>query len=74
MPWENWGHLKRIGDVRTESALAMYDLQNVPNPVEGMKEAGEKIGAHYPVTPYQNFEPKFPKPYKVLAEELGLFK
>jgi len=35
MPWGDWGHLKRIGDVRTESALAMYDLQNVPNPVEG---------------------------------------
>jgi hypothetical protein len=26
------------------------------------------------VTPYQNFEPEFPKPYKVLADELGLFK
>jgi hypothetical protein len=38
------------------------------------KEAGKKIGARYPVTPYQNFEPEFPKPYKVLAEELGLFK
>jgi uncharacterized protein (DUF169 family) len=42
--------------------------------VEGMKEAGKKIGARYPVTPYQNFEPDFPKPYKVAAEELGLFK
>ena len=41
---------------------------------EGMKAAGKKIGARYPVTPYQNFEPEFPKPYKVLAEELGLFK
>jgi uncharacterized protein (DUF169 family) len=42
--------------------------------VEGMKGAGKKIGARYPVTPYQNFEPEFPKPYKVLADELELFK
>ncbi|MBW1840299.1 MAG: DUF169 domain-containing protein [Deltaproteobacteria bacterium] len=41
--------------------------------VEGMKESGKKIGARYPVTPYQNFEPEFPKPYKVLGEKLGLF-
>jgi len=61
-------------NIRVECALAMYELQNLPNPVEGMKEAGKKIGARYPVTPYQNFEPEFPKPYKVLAEELGLFK
>ena len=41
--------------------------------IEGMKEAGKKIGARYPVTFYQNFEPEFPKPYKVLAEKLDLF-
>jgi len=40
--------------------------------IDGMKAAGKKIGARYPVTPYQNFEPEFPQPYKVLAEELGL--
>ena len=42
--------------------------------VEGMNEAGKKIGARYPVTPYQNFEPEFPKPYKELAGKLGLFE
>lgn len=41
--------------------------------VEGLKSAGKKIGARYPVTFYQNFEPEFPKPYKALAKELGLF-
>lgn len=40
---------------------------------EGLNKAGKKIGARYPVTFYQNFEPEFPKPYKVLAKELGLF-
>ena len=39
----------------------------------GLKAAGKKIGARYPVTSYQNFEPEFPKPYKALAEELDLF-
>jgi len=41
--------------------------------VAGLKTAGKKIGARYPVTSYQNFEPEFPKPYKALAKELGLF-
>jgi uncharacterized protein (DUF169 family) len=41
--------------------------------VEGLKEAGKKVGARYPVTFYQNFEPEFPKQYQVLGKELGLF-
>ena len=41
--------------------------------VGGLKEAGGKIGARYPVTFYQNFQPEFPKPYKVLGDELGIF-
>lgn len=39
----------------------------------GLSRAGKKIGARYPVTFYQNFQPEFPKPYKVLAEKLDLF-
>ncbi len=41
--------------------------------VKGLKAAGKKIGARYPVTFYQNFQPEFPKPHKVLGKELGLF-
>jgi uncharacterized protein (DUF169 family) len=41
--------------------------------VEGLKVAGNKIGARYPVTFYQNFQPEFPKPHKILGKELGLF-
>lgn len=41
--------------------------------VDGLKEAGKKIGARYPVTFYQNFQPEFPKPYKAMADELGMF-
>jgi uncharacterized protein (DUF169 family) len=41
--------------------------------VEGLKHAGKKIGARYPITFYQNFQPEFPKPYKVVADELEMF-
>lgn len=40
---------------------------------EGLKTAGKKIGARYPITFYQNFQPEFPKIYKELGEELGAF-
>jgi len=40
--------------------------------VEGLRQAGSKIGARYPVTFYQNFQPEFPNPYRVLGEELGI--
>lgn len=40
--------------------------------IEGLKEAGKKIGARYPITFYQNYQPEFPKPYKVAGEELGV--
>ena len=41
--------------------------------LEGLTEAAKKIGARYPVTFYQNFEPQFPPDYKELADRLGLF-
>jgi uncharacterized protein (DUF169 family) len=44
----------------------------LPELVEGLKNAGKKIGARYPVTFYQNFQPEFPKLYKEVGDELGL--
>lgn len=38
----------------------------------GMAEAGKKIGARYPVTFYQNFQPEFPKPYQERAKKWGI--
>jgi len=35
-------------------------------------EAGRAVGARYPVTPYQNFQPEFPKPHKELGKKLGI--
>lgn len=40
--------------------------------VDGLREAGSKIGARYPVTFYQNFQPEFPKQHRKLGEELGI--
>ncbi len=37
--------------------------------IYGLKEAGKKIGARYPITFYQNFTPEFPPPYKERAEK-----
>jgi hypothetical protein len=37
-----------------------------------LKEAGKAMGARYPVTPYQNFQPDFPKAHKAMGKELGI--
>ena len=39
--------------------------------IQGLQEAGKKIGARYPITFYQNFQPEFPKRYKEIGEEVG---
>ncbi|HOX95724.1 MAG TPA: DUF169 domain-containing protein [Syntrophales bacterium] len=41
--------------------------------LEGMKEAGSKVGAQYPVPFFLNFEPQFPKPFLAIGKEVGLF-
>jgi len=40
---------------------------------DGLKKAGRSIGAKYPVTFYQNFEPQFPPQHLKLGKELNLF-
>ncbi len=40
--------------------------------LSGLKEAGRKIGARYPVTVYQNFSPAFPEPYATRAKKWGI--
>jgi len=45
--------------------------EGLPSLVNGLKEAGKKIGARYPITFYQNFQPDFPKIYKTVGEEVG---
>lgn len=45
----------------------------LPAIMDGLKEAGKKLGARYPVTFYQNFQPDFPKVYKQTGEEVEAF-
>ena len=40
---------------------------------DGLKVAGRAIGARYPVTFYQNFQPKFPPQHMKLGKKLNLF-
>jgi uncharacterized protein (DUF169 family) len=40
--------------------------------IKGLEESGRKVGARYPVTFYQNFQPEFPNSHKELAKEVGI--
>ncbi len=51
-------------------SLPSSDLEGL---AEGLKEAGKKIGARYPITFYQNFQPEFPELYKKVGEEVKAF-
>lgn len=44
----------------------------LPQLVQGLAEAGSRVGAQYPVPFYLNFEPEFPKAFKVLGQEIGV--
>jgi uncharacterized protein (DUF169 family) len=64
----------RIFSMTQDDEMVFSIPSKLLNPlVEGLKGAGNRIGARYPVTFYQNFQPEFPEPYGSLGEELGLF-
>ena len=50
------------------AAPAKY-LQDVAT---GLKEAGRAVGARYPATSYQNFEPELPKAHIEMGKKLGI--
>jgi uncharacterized protein (DUF169 family) len=37
-----------------------------------LKKVGKAMGTRYPVTPYQNFQPDFPKAHRELGKKLGI--
>ncbi len=45
---------------------------SLPQLVKGLAEAGSRVGAQYPVPFYLNFEPEFPKAFKILGREIGI--
>lgn len=46
--------------------------QGLKELVRGLTESGKKVGARYPVTFYQNFQPEFPKAHVALGKRLGI--
>jgi uncharacterized protein (DUF169 family) len=54
-----------------ELALSMPGAMLV-GALHGLEEAGRKIGARYPVTFYQNFQPEFPPAYRERAQKWGI--
>ncbi|MDR0478050.1 MAG: DUF169 domain-containing protein [Desulfobulbaceae bacterium] len=40
--------------------------------IKGLEEAGRRVGARYPITFYQNFQPDFPSSHRELAKEEGI--
>lgn len=40
--------------------------------VQGLERVGKAMGVRYPVTPYMNFQPEFPKAHRELGREIGL--
>lgn len=47
--------------------------KSAPELIQGLKEVGKAMGVRYPVTPYLNFQPDFPKAHKELGKEVGIF-
>ena len=54
-----------------DEMIIAFPLAFIGRLITGLKEAGNKIGARYPITFYQNFEPEFPRHYQELAERLN---
>jgi uncharacterized protein (DUF169 family) len=40
--------------------------------LEGLREAGKKVGAQYPLPVFLNFQPEFPPAFKAIGKEIGL--
>jgi uncharacterized protein (DUF169 family) len=67
------GNGDRIFSMTQDDELAFaMPAQGLDILIEGLQKAGKALGARYPVTFYQNFQPEFPKYYKELGSELGI--
>ncbi|SPF36816.1 conserved hypothetical protein [Syntrophobacter sp. SbD1] len=67
------GHGERIfAATQDDEAAFAVPGKNFPEIINGLKEVGKAIGARYPITPYQNFQPELPPAHKKLGKELGI--
>jgi uncharacterized protein (DUF169 family) len=55
-----------------DELVVSFPARVLEDVLSGIKEAGKKIGARYPITYYQNFQPEFPPPYRERAKRWGI--
>jgi len=67
------GHGERIFAMTQDDELVFAFPGTFMNEfAQALQGVGKAIGARYPVTPYQFFQPDFPKAHKDLGKELGI--
>ena len=67
------GNGERIFSATQDDEMVLaFPIKCLADFVKGLKEAGKAVGARYPVTPYQNFQPDLPSAHKKLGKELGI--
>jgi uncharacterized protein (DUF169 family) len=65
----------RIFSMTQDDELVLsFPVRHLPALLNGLKEAGKKIGARYPITVYQNFSPEFPPAYQERARKWGILE
>jgi uncharacterized protein (DUF169 family) len=55
-----------------DEMVVAFPVKFLDGLLAGLKDAGKKIGARYPITFYQNFSPKFPPAYEERAKKWGI--
>jgi uncharacterized protein (DUF169 family) len=55
-----------------DEMVASFPASLLDAVLNGLQEAGRKIGARYPITVYQNFTPAFPPMYEERAKKWGI--
>lgn len=67
------GNGERIFAMTQDDEMAFaFPGRSMNELAQALGEVGKAIGARYPVTPYQFFQPEFPKAHKDLGKELGV--
>lgn len=67
------GNGERIFAATQDDEMAfVLPAKSLADLVKGLREVGRAMGNRYPVTPYQNYQPDFPKAHKQLGKELGI--